>query len=209
LALVLCFTAILAASPAARHAVAGWLGLRGVEIKFGDSRTPPTTAGVGSGLALGEMTSLAEARRRVTFPVVLPPERLGPPDEVYYSASPPGGRVTFLYRAAPGLPEASLTGAGLLLTQFRAEVDEAFTRKVIDLGVRVEEVTVAGGRGYWFEGAPHRLVFADENGQFYEDRSRLAGNTLVWERGDITLRLESALSKDAAIELAESLRPPS
>jgi hypothetical protein len=160
-------------------------------------------------MALGEQTTLAEARRRVSFPVLLPAGRLGAPDEVYYATSPPGGRVTLLYRAAPELPEASLTGAGLLLTQFKAEVDQAFTRKVIDAGVRVEEVIVAGGRGYWFEGAPHRLVFADEHGQFYEDRSRLAGNTLVWERGDVTLRLESALSRDASIALAESLRPAS
>jgi hypothetical protein len=208
-ALVVAFTAILAASPAARHAVAGWLGLRGVEIEYGGSRIPPTSAAAGSGLALGEQTSLAEAKRRASFPVLLLPERFGPPDEAYHSASPPGGRITLLYRATPELPEASITGAGLLLTQFRAQVDQAFARKVVGAGARVEEVAVAGGRGYWFEGAPHRLVFADENGQFFEDRSRLAGNTLVWERGDVTLRLESALSRDASIELAESLLPVS
>ena len=36
--------------------------------------------------------------------------------------------------------------------------------------------------------------------------NRLAGNTLLWVRGDTTYRLETALGRDAALRLARSVR---
>jgi hypothetical protein len=66
---------------------------------------------------------------------------------------------------------------------------------------------VNGGRGFWIEGAPH-LFLRNPNAATYTDEpARVAGNTLVWEQGALTLRLESALSREAALDLAESLRP--
>ena len=93
----------------------------------------------------------------------------------------------------------------MLLTQFRASVQEAALRKVVPGGSQVEEVSVSGQKGYWFEGSPHLLSFADARGRFVEDHSRLAGNPLIWEEGDITVRVESALPRDEAVRLAEEL----
>ena len=205
LAVVLATGAVLVASPGARQAVADWLGLRGLEVRYRDPSGPPPPP-LGSTLSLGERVDLAAARRGLSFPPLLPPGHLGTPDEFYLSPFPTGGRLTVVYRARDGLPTAGPGGEGLLLTQFRGGVADVAIRKVLGGGVRLEQVTVAGGPGYWFEGEPHQLFFADSDGQFHEDRSRLAGNTLVWVQGDLTLRLESALSRDASIRLAESLR---
>ena len=205
LAVVMATGAVLAASPGVRHAVADWLGLRGVDIRYRDPSQPPPP--LGSTLSLGERVDVAQARRGLSFSPLLPPAGgLGTPDELYLSPFPKGGRLTVVYRARDGLPVAGPGGEGLLLTQFRGGVADVAIRKLLGGGVRMEQATVAGGPGYWFEGTPHQLFFADADGQFHEDRSRLAGNTLVWVQGDLTLRLESALSRDDSIRLAESLR---
>jgi hypothetical protein len=70
----------------------------------------------------------------------------------------------------------------------------------------VEEVTVGGEPGYWFSGEPHFFTYIDADGQFREERTRLAGNTLIWQRGDLTLRLEGQLPKEEAVRIAESMR---
>jgi len=68
-------------------------------------------------------------------------------------------------------------------------------------------VTVNGGRGFWIEGAPHQIFYRDVNGQVHDRQLRLAGNTLIWEQDGLTLRLESALSKDEALRIAASVVP--
>ena len=201
LAAVLLVSALLTFSPATRRAVAGWLGLRGVRIEQRDAPTPS----VGARLDLGERVSRRTANDRMGFDVVaLPEARFGPPDAVYVKRTPNGGLVTLLYAPQAGLPAAG-PGIGMLLTEFRADVSDDYVSKVVGNGARIEAVTVEGERGYWLDGAPHVMVFADENGRFFEDQARLAGNTLIWERGPLTFRLESALSKAEAIRLAVSL----
>ena len=206
-AVVLLASAVLTASPSARRAVADFLGLRGVEIQLdeGTTSTPPLPAG--DTLQLGRSTTLAEARVQAGFQLLVPAggSALGPPDAVYLDESVAGGAVSLVYRARPGFPGAGPSGVGVLLTQFQASVDEAALRKVVPGGSLVEEVSVSGQKGFWFEGSPHLLFFTDAQGRFVDDRSRLAGNTLIWEQGDITVRLESALSRQEAVRLAEQL----
>jgi hypothetical protein len=110
-----------------------------------------------------------------------------------------------LYRASDALPAADVTGVGLLVTEFVADPDRAALRKSIAAGAAIEEVTVDGEPGYWFAGEPHGVTFIDEHGELVEDASRLAGNTLVWEHGDLTLRIESALTRAQTVRIAESL----
>lgn len=207
-ALVLLAFALLAASPSARRAVADFLGLRGLEIELDGGTTSPTPLPAGDTLQLGRSVTLAESRAQAGFPLLVPAGdgALGRPDAVYLDESVAGGAVSLVYRPRPGFPSAGPSGVGVLLTQFRAFVEEAALRKVIPGGSHVEEVSVSGQKGYWFEGSPHLLLFTDAQGRFVEDRSRLAGNTLIWEQGDITVRLESALSRDKAVALAEDLR---
>lgn len=206
-ALVLLASALLAASPSARRAVADFLGLRSVEIELDGGTTRPTPLPAGDALQLGRSVTLVEARVQAGFPLLVPAAggALGRPDAVYLDESVAGGAVSLVYRSRPGVPSAGPSGVGVLLTQFRASVEAAALRKVVPAGTQLEEVSVSGHKGYWFEGSPHRLFVTDAQGRFVEDRSRLAGNTLVWEQGDITVRLESALSRDEAVGLAEDL----
>src|SRR3989442_16040976 len=76
------FTGTLVFSPAARHAVAGWLGLRGVKIEIVPSPSLTVSPSLGAGLDLGQRGSLAEIQPQVPFEILIP-AALGPPDEMY------------------------------------------------------------------------------------------------------------------------------
>jgi hypothetical protein len=127
------------------------------------------------------------------------------PDAVYVNTQPEGGRVDLVYRARPGLPPSPYTDAGLLITQFQGTLTPDFIKKVVGGGL-VEEVRVAGQPGYWFSGEPHFFTYQDRRGDITDEQTRLAGNTLVWQSGPQTLRLEGQLSKQEALRIAESMR---
>lgn len=207
LALLMLAGAVLAASPPARTAVADRLGLRGIAIVHQPTVPTPTVTPVGASLRLGERVPLDEARRRVAYPVVVPtlPD-FGPPDEVYVDESLASGQVALVYRARPGLPAAAETGVGLLITQFRGDLEPGFFAKGLGPETRLEQVTVNGSRGFWIEGKPHLFFYRDANGDIRDERVRLAGNVLLWEQGDLTLRLEGAVSRDEALRIAASVR---
>ena len=71
---------------------------------------------------------------------------------------------------------------------------------------RVGEVTVGGLPGYWFSGEPHFFTYQDARGNDRDEQTRLAGNTLNWQRGDLTLRLEGQITRQQALAIAESMR---
>jgi hypothetical protein len=210
LAVVLLAAAVLVVSPGTREAVARRLGLRGIDIRIGGERPTPTVTtrpGERLELGLGERVTLEEARRRVGFPVLVPTAAgFQRPDAVYVNPDQPlGGRVDFVYRARPGLPASPYTDAGLLVTQFQGTLTADFIKKVVAGGL-VEEVRVAGQPGFWFSGEPHFYTYRDRAGEITDESTRLAGNTLVWQAGDQTLRLEGQLSKEEALRIAESMR---
>ena len=89
----------------------------------------------------------------------------------------------------------------LLLTEFRGE---AYIQKLIGPDAKVETVDV-GDDGAWLE-QPHVLAYRDRNGRFREDTARLAGKTLLWQQGAVTLRLEGDVSKEKALQIARSAR---
>lgn len=210
-ALVLAF-AVLAvavgavmAVPPARTAILDWLGLRGVRIE----RTPTapsagttTTRGLSDAeLALGERVTLAEARRRARYPILVPPASLGDPDAVYFDPAAPGGQVSFVYRDGDEIR--------LLVSEFRASVEEEFIEKSAGPGTRIEAVAVNGQPGWWLEGEPHEFFYLDRaSGQMRPETLRLAANTLLWVSGERTLRIEGEnLTRAEAIRIAEAFRP--
>jgi hypothetical protein len=212
LVIVVATAALLSFSPPARRAVAGWLGLRGVRIEVVPSPSLlPTT--MGRPLALGERVSLAEAGDRLGFQLLLPGSGalgeagpLGEPDEVYLTTVADTQQAHLVWGTRPGLPRAAHTGLGLLLTEFRASIDEqVLVKKGIAEETTILPVTIDGEQGFWLEGTPHVLQYVDEQGRPLEDRTRLAGNVLLWEHGDVTLRLESALSLEEALGIARSV----
>jgi hypothetical protein len=158
-------------------------------------------------LGLGERVTLEEARRRVGFSVLVPGAAgFQQPAAVYVNeAVPAGGRVDLVYRARPGLSASPFTDVGLLVTEFRGQPTPEFLKKVAVLGM-VEEVRVGGEPGYWFSGEPHFFTYRDAAGSLQDEQTRLAGNTLVWQRGELTLRIEGEISKQEALRIAESMR---
>jgi hypothetical protein len=205
-AAVVLAAAVLVASPGTREAVARRLGLRGVSVRLGGP-TPTTTPPDRLDLGLGRRVSLPQARQAVSFHLLVPTAAgFQRPDAVFIGSIPPGGRVDLVWRQRPGLPASPYTDAGLLLTEFRADLTpDFFFKKLVGAG-RLEEVTVGGRPGYWFSGAPHFFSYRDASGTEADEQARLAGNSLVWERGNLTLRLEGQISKRQALRIAESLR---
>ena len=96
--------------------------------------------------------------------------------------------------------------AGLLFTEFQAEVDTQFVEgKILFLGATsVQPVTVSGDPGYWIEGEPHEIQYFDPSGREVPDQTRLAGNVLLWQHGDVTFRIEADIGKAQAVRIAES-----
>lgn len=180
------------AVPPARTAILEWLGLRGVSIQ----RVPTLPeASIRRTLDLGDRVTLAEARRIAGRSVPLPQlEGLGEPDAVFVDRLRPGVPVSLLY--------GSLERPRLLLSQYRGDL---LFDKLAGPGTQIESVDVNGGRGVWLSGKEHVFVYVDEFREPYEETSRLAGNTLVWERGELLLRLEADISKKDALEIARSV----
>jgi hypothetical protein len=211
LALVVLAVVVVAATPGAREAVARRLGLPGVAIHLGGpapttptSPAPTVPGGPGANLDLGRRVTLDQARTGVSFKLLVPSAPgFQRPDAVYVSEGVPGGRVDMLWRPRAGLPASPFTNAGLLLTEFRAD---PMVEKIAKGASNVTAVEVSGTTGYWFAGAPHSFIYTDSGGNVREETARLAGNTLLWTNGDLTLRLEGQISRRDAIRIAESVR---
>lgn len=194
--------AVLAVPPA-RTAVLEWLGLRGATIERAETLPTPSPQ-IGVALQLGRPVTLAGAGRQAAFRVVVP-EALGDPDEVHYSTSVPGGRISLVYKPQEKLPPSPPTNVGLLVTQYRGDLAPEFTGKVIDQATVAEQLTVDGFPAIWLEGGPHVVFFRATDGTVIDDTVRLAGNTLLLERGSVLVRLEGSFDRAQAVEIAASL----
>jgi hypothetical protein len=190
---ILVFGGGVAAVPSARSAVLRWLGIEGVRIERAP-QTPTPAPSTSPALELGEPSRLA--------PGTLVPSALGPPDAVYAA----GDRVTLLYRPRRGLPESEHSGAGALLSQFPGRTMVEFVRKLAGPDTPVEPVRVGGEPGYWLGGVAHAVIYEDPSGVIRESPARLAGPTLVWRHGALTLRLEADIPKSRALAIARSVR---
>jgi len=182
---VVAAAAAVLAVPQSRSAILDWLGLRNVGVVRVD--TLPAVPARGR-LDLGRPATLAEAKRRAPW-LLLPDTKS---DSAWVSESLPGGKVSLLW----GTP----SNVRLLLTEFTGRT---YIEKVIGGDTRVERVKI-GDAGAWFEG-PHVVMFQDRNGRFRESHARLARNTLVWQMGDVTLRLEGSLTEDQALRIARTV----
>ena len=178
--------------PSARTAVLEWLGIKGVQVTRVE--TLPKVSLLND-IGLGERVSFPEARRRAPWLVEPHLDSLDPPDQIYYSTSLPFGQVSFLW--------GSKTEVQLLMTQAQGV---AFAEKMLGPGTNVERANVDARPGIWFTGDPHVFLFRDRRGDIREETARLAGKTLLWQHGELTVRLEGELSKKSALEIARSVR---
>lgn len=219
--LVLSAALLLAVWPEARTAVADRLGLRGVDISYvpplDATFAPPEVSASSTAparfsardLRLGRPVTLAEAKSVASYSVLTPTlPSLRQPDAVYVGG-PDGTQITFVYVAESDPRPVVDAEIAFLITQFVGKVMDdgsALFGKGVPPDVRVEAVKVNGGRGFWIEGNPHTYFYRDVRGRVLGESLRLAGNTLLWEQGDLTVRLEGARTKQAAIEIAGSMR---
>jgi hypothetical protein len=203
--LLLILVVSLAAVPGARAVAEEFLRLRGIDL-FRTTATPSAPAASAAVPFPGERVSLEDARRRAPFLRVPADALLGAPDQVYLDQTQAGDRVTLVYVSRAGIPVSREAGVSAVVVVFRGRVDESLFGKAAPPGTRVEEVSVNGGRGFWIEGAPHQFFYRDAAGNPVPETLRLAGNTLLWEQGDTTLRLEAQVSRDEAIRIGASAR---
>ena len=192
LALVAVAVGAVFAVPPARTAVLDWLGFGGVDIRR--VAELPRVPSEGR-LVLGERVGLERARALTEHPVLVPDEAgFEQPDAVYADPFAPGRPVALVY--------GSLDRPRLLVLEFLAA---PLFEKALLGETRVEQVRVDGARGLWIEGRRHEFFYRTRDLEAMRDTQRLAGNTLLWTRGPLTLRIEGDLSKEEAIRIAESM----
>jgi hypothetical protein len=217
--IALALIAVLVFSPEARATATDILRLRGVEIFRGPVPTPSPTPSRSPGsipspvptidqVSLGQPVTLAEARQRAGFPLLVPSDpTLGVPETVYVRAVTASTAVSFAYGPRPGVPVSPQLGLSALVTEFGGSLEPAVLGKVVPQGTKLELLTVNGGRGAWLEGQPHEVFYTTTSGQgFVVDSLRLAGNTLIWEQNGVVMRLEAQVDRATALRIAASFR---
>lgn len=198
--IVLAVGAAFLSNPATRDAIAHFFHVRGVVVTRA-SAVPSVSI---APLNLGPAMTLEQAQAQLSFVIVVP-ARLGPPDAVYLDSSVPGGEVILAYKPRPGIPLVAQTGLGVLITEFRGDLNGQLLIKAAGPGTTTEETTVDGDPAWWIAGQPHMLVVQVTPGIDRPEELRLAANTLVWEDEGVTLRIESRLSKSEAMDIASQM----
>jgi hypothetical protein len=194
-ALGLLALAIAFAVPPARSAILRFFHLGAVSVERVDTLPParerPLTAG------FGLPTTRAKAERRAGFKLLVPPFSGSGPERVY--AAGPGVLGTVLDVPVPGGRRA------VLLVEIEGS-DLGFAKKVVKKETRIAPTSVDGSDALWIRG-PHVVTFVATPNGTNAEISRVSGNALVWQLGNVTLRLEGRLTEEEALRLARTIRP--
>lgn len=92
---------------------------------------------------------------------------------------------------------------GVVVGEFVGSLDSDVITKVLGDGSDIQRVDVNGLPGLWIDGSPHELLIRDVDGAMVT--RRFAGNTLLWQDGDVIRRIEGTVTLDEALELAASV----
>ncbi len=189
----------------ARRAVADLFGLEGVRVVPVSPSAPTPRTTIDEATDFGERVTLAEARDRVSFDVALPSASvLGEPDDVFVRTGPGLESVTLVYRPRPGLPEIRASDVGLILSEYAGSAAPYF-EKYVDARHPPTPVTVAGTwPGLRFPG-PQQVLVRDPSGEIHAEHPRLSAPSLVWQQGEVTLRLEAAIGQRRALDIAATV----
>ena len=142
----------------------------------------------------GEMT-LDEAQQAVGYPILLPsyPEELGQPDHIFVQEAE--GKMAILIWLDPQEPEHVRMSLHFIPAGSWA-VDKVKP-------TLIQETAVNGQPAIWTVG-PYPVRFRNNDIDFIR---LIDGHVLIWADGEITYRLETDLSLEEAIKIAESLEP--
>jgi hypothetical protein len=128
--------------------------------------------------------SVEDATDRAGFNLILPPKHGG------------------LY-ADDGIV-ATYIAPRVVLTEARSDL--GLSKKIASQATRIEPLLVNDHNGMWIAGAPHVFMYFDSQGRDRSKRVRVAGNTLVWAYGSVTLRIEGPITRARALALAATVR---
>jgi hypothetical protein len=178
------------ATPQGRAAITQVLRFAGIELRPGPA--PARPAGSSAALPGQRQLPLPAARRRVSFPILVP-AALGRPGAVLVSDR---GRVATLVYHRTRYGE-------LRLDEFAGHLDPVFFQKFVHFG-DMTGVRVNGAGGLWVKG-PHVIVYLTRDGREAAASARLTtGNTLIWGTRRVALRLEGGVGEHAALAIASS-----
>jgi hypothetical protein len=159
--------------------------------------TPTEPTPLASVLDLAGRTTLDNARQRAGFPVRLPsyPADLGLPQYVYLQNL--DGSAVELVWVDPQHPDR----VRMALNELGSDT---YVYKIAPQVI--QETQVHGQRALWTTG-PYLLQIGPVSAQHNVLRRLVtASHTLIWTEGNITYRLESDVSLEEAVHIAESLR---
>ncbi len=141
-------------------------------------------------------TTLESARNIVDFPIPLPtyPADLGQPDRVFVQDA--GGWMVILVWIDPQQPDQ--VQMSLHLIEEGSWTIQKYQPEII------QETTVNDQRAIWTVG-DYPLILRNGDAQFTR---MIDGHVLIWEENKITYRLETDLSLEEAVRIAESLQAP-
>ncbi|MBL8099208.1 MAG: hypothetical protein JNK81_08500 [Anaerolineales bacterium] len=138
-------------------------------------------------------TTLDEAKQQVNYPILLP-QNFGEPDYVFVQDAE--GYMTILVWMNPIQPQSVELSLHFIPNESWA---------IKKMGPRVlQETMVNEYKAVWAVG-PYPLILY--NRYEIEFTRLIEGNVLIWTDGTITYRLETHLSMEEAILIAENLQP--
>jgi hypothetical protein len=180
------------AVPDLRDAALSLFRTNGVEVTR--SSRPPAGTGSQRLFNVGSQTDLANVERATSGAVLVPPG-LGAPDAVFRR----GSLVTLVW----GDPTNS-SGPYWLVMEV-TEKSRALLSKTVRTASQVRRITVHGASGVWVRG-PQELAYIGDDGRARAEDSRTAGNSLIWTRDGVTVRIETDRDLRAALPVARSMR---
>lgn len=109
-------------------------------------------------------------------------------------------RIEVVERIAPDLVPDTAPPTDLIIETLPGQLDDGLYVKLVESGVQITQVSVAGRLGYWITGEPHVLMYRDADGDVRE--ARMAADALVWQDGQVIRRIEGDITLDRALEIA-------
>jgi hypothetical protein len=191
----------LAVSPDLRDRVLETFGLRGVTV---DRVTHiPTVSPAARSLQLGDRISLTQARKalQVRFHS---PKALGAPDAIFQEQLQAGVDVTLLYEPRTVAGRLGVRRR-VLVSILRGTLDKQLLGKTIGFATKSRQFSLDGGQAILLTGKPHILVIFRRGNTIETTDTRMAGNTLLWQRRALLVRVEGNLPEARLIAIARSI----
>ena len=91
-------------------------------------------------------------------------------------------------------------GREILVSTISGTLTPRMITKSVQSPSQVHEVDVDGAPGLWIDGLAHEIGYESPPGHVVFER--MAGNTLLWQRGDVLTRVEGFDDVDAALAFA-------